>query len=315
LNQDEVRGIPCPVPPIETQRSIGSKVRKAERLRELAEAALTSAQLALASFLGRPWIKPTPSVDDQRDRYHADFVRREGILWTLCAQAYRPEIAAVYQLISSFPNASLNDLCSSPIRTGIAPVHVDGGIPVIKTKNVESVFCSPDNSGYVSKEFADGANDCRAACGSVIMNITGAGSLGRAAVYLHNDRPVITPELCLIETQSDALDAGFLAFFLCSWWGQRLIEPGVTGSTGILHLSMNHIRSMPIPTPPMAIQVLIGDWVRNAHNHKYEAYELINAAKADVEDLIDGTLDQAKLLADGAAIDAWLAAHPRPEAT
>jgi hypothetical protein len=40
---------------------------------------------------------------------------------------------------------------------------------------------------------------------------------------------------------------------------------------------------------------------------------LVPRAKADVEAMIDGTLEEDSLLKEGEAIAEWLAAHPLPE--
>lgn len=80
-------------------------------------------------------------------------------------------------------------------------------------------------------------------------------------------------------------------------------------------MDLSHVERIAIPQPSPDVQSAIGDAVRSAHRFTREAELLIVSAKADVEALIDGTLDQAKLLAEDTAIDAWLAAHPRPEVT
>jgi type I restriction enzyme S subunit len=70
------------------------------------------------------------------------------------------------------------------------------------------------------------------------------------------------------------VDSAYVATFLRTYAGQRLIEKGVYGSTGQLNLSSDHIKRLPIPTPDIKAQNYVGNKIRYAFQLEVRAKKL-----------------------------------------
>ncbi|MDM0077457.1 hypothetical protein QTH90_23825 [Variovorax sp. J2P1-59] len=107
----------------------------------------------------------------------------------------------------------------------------------------------------------------------LVLNVTGAGSVGRVGIYFGTDQPLTNQHLAKLSVAS-AADAAFVCAFLSSWWGERALEQGISGSTGQLNLVNDHIRQVPVFTPDLAAQRYIGDKVRQAERLRQRARRL-----------------------------------------
>lgn len=70
-----------------------------------------------------------------------------------------------------------------------------------------------------------------------------------------------------------------------------------------------------IPNPDEAAIAETGQMVVDMIRRNAESKALIEAAKQDVESLVAGTLDEAKLMQEGEELAAWLESEPIPEST
>jgi type I restriction enzyme S subunit len=149
--------------------------------------------------------------------------------------------------------------------------------------------------------------------GSILVTRSGAGSIGRAGIYLGSDRPFTNEHIVQVHV-SPPHDAAYVAVFLSSWWGERALEQGITGSTGQLQLNQSRIGSVPIRTPSPAIQRAIGNKVRKAERLRELATESRAWANKKIDNLYgslptEGSYPQHGWLSnadvDALRIDAW----------
>ncbi len=165
----------------------------------------------------------------------------------------------------------------------------------MKTKHVTGVTIDDTEPDYVTNECADELQRFKVTAETVLMNRSGAGSVGRSAVYLSDNAP-LTNEHVLHIRVAQPYDPCYISVFLSTWWGERAIEQGITGSTGQLNLANEHVAQVPVLTPLPPAQRFIGNLIRLSHHSIVGARSLTAAAKLLVEALIEGQITEADLV-------------------
>jgi type I restriction enzyme S subunit len=201
------------------------------------------------------------AVDSLRETRHINRIspRDIGVLWS--AQSYRPDITAAVRKIRSMAWRPLAELCVNPIGPGPHPSFAPTGHPCLKTKNVLGVVVDTNEMDFVDPNNITRWPHYLIESEDLVLNITGSGSIGRIGIYFGNDRPLTNQHLAKLSI-APGTDAAYVCSFLSSWWGERLLEQGVGGSTGQLNLVNEHIRQVPILEPNLLAQRYIGDKVR-----------------------------------------------------
>ena len=111
-------------------------------------------------------------------------------------------------------------------------------------------------------------------------------------------------------TPNADIDPSYLAAILVSPIG-TLQKKRAAANSVISYLSLDFLNALRIPRCGDD-EATIADGIRTYVDHTYCARALVEGAKRDVETLIEGTLDESKLLAESAEIECWLASHPAP---
>lgn len=202
------------------------------------------------------------SVDKLRETHHINRVSPSDIGLLLSAQSYRPEITQAIREIKAFKWAPLQELVANTISPGPHPAY-GGNYPCLKTKNVNEVLADLEPADYADVGGVKNLNKVRVEYGDLLINLTGAGSIGRVSVYYGNDLPITNQHIARMGVK-DAYDEGYVVSFLRSWWGERVLEQGVAGSTGQINMVNDHVRSIPVIILKDSAQKYIGDKVRQA---------------------------------------------------
>jgi type I restriction enzyme S subunit len=213
------------------------------------------------------------AVDTLRETRHINRIRAGDLteLWT--AQSYRPEITeALSDVRRSGKWLPLGQMCSQPIAQGRTPVYAtDGsGYPCLKTKHINGLIVDDSEPDFVTAECASALARFKVATETVLMNRSGAGSIGRCSIYLGNAAPLTNEHVLHIRVEP-LHDPCFAAAYLSTWWGERAIEQGITGSTGQLNLANEHVAQVPVPSLASEAQRYIGDKVRQAQRLRKQA--------------------------------------------
>ena len=211
------------------------------------------------------------AADSERDTFHVNRVPPEEIGLLLSAQSYRPEVIKAKATVKALGNWSLlENLCSNKIGPGPHPMYVNNGHPCLKTQNVGGIIAENDASGWITPECASQLVQHQVISEDLIMNLTGAGSIGRVSVYFGVDRPITNQHIARM-TIKKPNDSCFVAAFLRTWWGERVIEQGISGATGQLNIVNGQLRQIPIPLPDSDAQAYIGNKVRQANKLRNQA--------------------------------------------
>lgn len=203
------------------------------------------------------------SVDTLRETFHINRVTPDKIQDFLTAQTYRPEITKAKEDIKALPWVFLQQVCKRPIRQGKSPSYADdAGLLCIKPKNTNEMIVSLDELSYIQPASKDEVAGQRLQRGDIVITRSGSGTIGRASIFLSDEEVYTNDHLFIVRTH--AADSHYTCAFLNTYWGHRLLEAGISGSTGQLNLSNEHIKGITLYTPAELAQKYIGDKVRQA---------------------------------------------------
>ena len=235
----------------------------------------------LEEYLSFPLDEP---IDERRYQRHATFVPDSLLTTSWSPQGYRPEILnARRDLLKRFECAPLQELCSKRIRQGSTPSYGEDGPVCIMPRDVRPLLVNESES-RVSIAFANENPNRKIKRNAVLINRSGAVTLGRASIFL-DDSAFISEHVFECEV-SEPTDPAFIAAFLNSWWGKRSLESGIAGSTGQLQLPQSHVINLPIPRVDLKIQEAIGDRVRKAEALRRMANKSKQQGVAQLEKLL-----------------------------
>ncbi|WP_332877477.1 hypothetical protein [Massilia sp. S19_KUP03_FR1] len=203
------------------------------------------------------------SVDTLREAFHINRVTPDKIQDFLTAQTYRPEITKAKEKIKTQPWVFLQSVCKRPIRQGKSPSYSDdAGLLCIKPKNTNEMIVSLEELSYIQPASKDEVAGQRLQKDDIVITRSGSGTIGRASIFLSDEEVYTNDHLFIVRT--DAVDSHYTCAFLNTYWGQRVLEAGISGSTGQLNLSNEHIKGITLYTPAELAQKYIGDKIRQA---------------------------------------------------
>lgn len=202
------------------------------------------------------------SVDTLRENFHINRISSDLLQDFLTAQTYRPEITLAKEKLLKLPHKLLQNLCDKPIRQGKSPTYAENGLKCIKPRNTVNLLVSLDDIDYIDPSTEDDISNQCLAYGDIIITRSGSGTIGRAAIFSSHEKIYTNDHLFIV--RASKADSHYVACYLKSYYGARLLEAGISGSTGQLNLSNEHIKNLIIYTPPLLAQQYIGDKVRQA---------------------------------------------------
>ncbi|EOL2496499.1 TPA: restriction endonuclease subunit S [Escherichia coli] len=223
------------------------------------------------------------SVDTLRETFHINRISTSDLQDFLTAQTYRPEITQAKNHILSLKNCSLQAVCTKPIQQGKSPKYAEKGLKCIKPKNTNDMLVSIDDIDWIDSSTKDQIQKQKLAYGDIVITRSGSGTIGRASIYCYSEEAYTNDHLFVV--RPDKADSHYICSFLNSFHGQRLLEAGVSGSTGQLNLSNEHIKSIPLFRPEDKAQKYIGDKVRQAEQLRALAKLLRTSVDAHLNSL------------------------------
>ncbi len=203
------------------------------------------------------------SVDTLRENFHINRISVKDLQDFLTAQTYRPEITDVKHKILALNHVSLQSVCSKPIRQGKSPKYTENtGLICIKPRNTNSMLVSADEVDWIEPSTKAEIQNQKLVYGDVVITRSGSGTIGRASVYPYAEEAYVNDHLFIVRPSS--ADSHYVCSYLKSYFGERLLESGISGSTGQLNLSNEHIKAVPLFFPKPDAQKYIGEKVRQA---------------------------------------------------
>ena len=166
------------------------------------------------------------------------------------AEFFQPQYMRLHTYLKKLGGVMLGDLVSSFSR-GTQPdgYNDEGEVIVVKSKQVTGrglELESCERTGITA--YADEKAQLKP--GDLVINSTGLGTLGRAAVVpRHNSKVVAAVDLVIAHLRKEIIVPDYLALFLNSPAGIAQSEQYQTGSSGQLHLYPQHFAQFMIFLP------------------------------------------------------------------
>lgn len=213
------------------------------------------------------------SVDERRETFHVNRIAPSDLDERLLAQAYRPDVVAAVHTLVSRGAKPLSSALDGPLTQGRTPEYGEDGEICLKTRNVVGGLVDGSSVDRVTSRFARQHGTSRISNETVLMNRSGAGSVGRVSIYFGAEGVFTNEELFRFRIAAPH-DPAFVTVFFGSSLGERVLERGVNGSTGQLKLVQEHVESVPVLFPHPDAQRYIGDKVRQAEQLRERARRL-----------------------------------------
>lgn len=310
VNITEFKELKFPLPPYHLQQAIGNKVLKAERLRELAENRWIQAKKLMEEELGFSLEPNEYSEINIKDVSNSDYncmsvfpasawVVNCAISDEIGAQYFTPRRVncrnKVKQCKDVVPLNKLATRVSNNSRKADAFVGLDqidsiNGI-ITLTTNDKPIFGSRfEGNDILFSRLRPYLN--KVAIWPKEMGM-GSGS-GELLVY-----------------RANSINPYYLFFILKSAIGLYQVIDATAGST---HPRVDAEIVDQVLIPIIKDHDYVGSLIEASHNYLYKSSEFVLLAKAEVEALIEGALDEDKLLSESAEIEQWLRVNPSPHA-
>lgn len=301
IDMETLKTIIIPIPSTEIQKYIGDKVRKAEGLREEAKRLKKEAEEILNNELNSNKTDRFNIKSEYifiNDKPNILYVSEELIDNTrIEAIFYKKEDLEIDSKLVEYKHGYklLKDICVK-ITDGThkTPTYIEKGVTFISSKNILEDEIDFENVKYISQEeHKEISKRCNVEHGDILF--TKIGRIGYAKVVPNKlDTFSIFVSVALLKLKEEVVDEYFLEVFLNSEYGKKQSKRLCKGSNQP-DFHLEDIGELKIPILPIEIQKEIGDKMRRVEGLKYDVRVLIQEAKQDVEDLIEGNFDMSKI--------------------
>jgi type I restriction enzyme S subunit len=288
---NNVREVNIPIPSPEIQKYIGDKVRRAEELREEAKKLKKEAEEIINESLN---IKQL-DVLFEGSKVKFEWASAEILTDRIDANYYEQKYVETINHIKKFSKKyiTLNSIIDS-IYTGKKPIYYEKGIEAyfVQSGNISSNFLELDN-----KEKVDLSKYNQILFGDLLIAKDGE-TIGKIAINLTNETVIINEHTYCVRLKEEyKYYSAYIYYFLTNKYINPLIRREATGSAQ-KGLNFTFTENIIIP-------ILEEDKIMNLYNLElrrcnniYKSKQLIQEAKRDVEDLIEGNFDMSKVKAN-----------------
>lgn len=171
-----------------------------------------------------------------------------------------------------WPMVRLGDVATY-LQRGKSPKYGAGPVQVIKSGQARG-WCEFD---FSKPEFLAPAFQVEAVRmlrpGDLLINSTGVGTAGRVTLFRHKGEFTVDSHITIVRTDSAKITPDFLLSALATI-GFSTIEGMANGQSGQIELSLEIIKSIPIPLPPLPEQERI-----TRHLSRYDRVEVARMAR------------------------------------
>jgi type I restriction enzyme, S subunit len=284
LHLEDLREVDVPLPDQRVQDYIGAKIELAERCRSRAGGLRAEAVSRFDALLKLPAFRPGHEL--------TNVIEASALTDRLSGEFYLPRYFALDAHLASLavPVKPVSSLLRSDILRSFTPERSDDApVPCILTSDIDPHdirWRSP--SLRVTQSVHDG-HAGRLAARDVVYTSVGP-PVGEAALVLPQFLPMAAGGDVSILRHGDDLHPGFLALYLNSVFGQMQND---RYSRGIRQRRVypEDIGSFLIPVFSPEDQEYVGERIVRHQVLNELAVDFVNEATADVEALIEGTLD------------------------
>jgi len=170
----------------------------------------------------------------------------------------------------------------------------NGDIPVIRAQNVRPLNIDKTNLLYIDEETSEKLSRCALTKECLLVTFIGAG-IGDVATFMEKERWHLAPNVAKMEPFKNCdhfINNKYSNYFLLSNSGQREVFKHIK-ATAQPSLSMETIRDIDFPLPPLAEQQAIVDRVEKFLSMVDELEKQVSERKEQSEQLMQAVLREA----------------------
>jgi type I restriction enzyme, S subunit len=286
IDMDTLKSIVIPIPSPEIQRYIGDKVRKAEELREEAKRLKKEAEEILINEIG------FNNVNKGNAKYH--WIKEDIVDDRIDSDFYDLKYQVLIEIEKKFNCYLMEDIIVDKYTGKTPGKEYDDikGIPLIVVKNVEENILNLDN---IDRRIKDNNSFKKTEENDLL--ITRVGSVGVVSIVEENEKGLFLSDNVICLKLKEGLFNRYIAFYLNSIYGKLMVERWTKGAVqGVINYESINKFKIPIMDNNIMkeIDLKILKWKQLLAISK----QLIQEAKQDVEDLIEGNFDMSKVKAN-----------------
>ncbi|MCP3771571.1 MULTISPECIES: hypothetical protein [unclassified Streptomyces] len=296
LHLEDLRGVEVPLPDRQIQDYIGAKVELAERCRSHSAKLRSRAMELLAQSWA--WGNRGPAeLQDKAESQIAHTVEPRIFEDRLDSEFYHPSFLAVDRWLDGQPCWRLSELVEAPVK-GVQPSYdSDGSVPALTVTHVDPFVLDRNGArGLVTDAWLSRNARARIEAGELLYTVTGP-PLGETVVVEEFHLPAaVNSHVARVALRPHFKFPHLVAGMLNSPLGQLQTT---RYSKGIRQKELYSVDFVRFRFPKLSSQTcarLERDLAASCRLVE-EARVLVEQAKADVEALIDGTLDEQAILA------------------
>ena len=291
------------IPSREIQMAIGNKVRKSERLREIADDRNQLIRQAVREFVGEP-----PAASSEL----TSWVKCVDLASRLDSNYFGATVVKTVQVLRArHKTVRLGSLVSS-INTGHTPddVAVDNGIVFFASGCLAENYIRDEPSQAVSQRVHERQAQSHIATGDILLAKDG-NSIGRLAVVPEWINAGNVNEHTYVIRFKQSNHSIWLHAFLTTDWGQRQIHRESVGSAqaGLGRGFVDRVRVVLPDDKDMLDDVQSRG--QTALNEMRESNVVMRSAQKDVIELVRNSSVE-NVLSEAVEIQKWLEANPSP---
>lgn len=291
IDYSAIRKIKISISSPEIQKYIGDKVRRAEELKEEAKKLKDAAEEFMNKKIGRVEL-------DYDTQYSSAFIPSDKVIDRIDSEYYNVKYLNVEEefIKRGYETKTLDELCTR-IFNGKTYSTTD------KEEKYFNVGVGELGGWFVNKNNEKSINDTINKRYCLKRNSIVWGNAAHLAKYIgekvnmvfEDDVIIPTTEVTAIEPNEEVIDPYYLFLFMRTQWGYYQIQRTVKGMTA--HSYPQDIAKIIVPKINLTSEEkeILKDNVIKSYNNEVLAKQLIQEAKQDIEDLIEGNFDMSKL--------------------
>ncbi len=279
------------IPSPEIQKYIGDKVRRAEELREEAKRLKEEAESLISNSINLERL-----VEKVRDyKSKNNWVDSASISGRIDGQYYINPITEINKYMKNIDMklVVLRDIAE--VRKGFSYSNESSnGVPYIRISDLDDLLIDYSKVVRIDNKTYQQKRNSQLKYFDLIMAITGA-TIGKVSVFYNKEieKATLSADTAYVRFNNIEDSIEYLLYFK-TVIGQLAITQGITGATN-KHLAIEDIKNIVLPQFEDSIKKEVKNKIVQSMDNIYTSKQLIQEAKQDVEDLIEGKFDTSKL--------------------
>lgn len=293
MNLTEVKSNLIPIPSPEIQKYIGEKVRKAEELREEAKRLKKEAEEILYCQLRQEqYLEKQKSIVNKYI-----WILGSEIDTRIDSEYYKPNYILYKHILNKngIRTKKIKEIVIE-IKTGTTPQNKyitkdEKQVKFLRVNNLGYCILKKDDMLYVNDNYY-GKKLKIISKGDILVSI--AGTLGRSSVVDMDNCTTNQNIAALTLKNLNLIRPYYLSLYLNSYFGNLALDTISTQAT-VKYINNELLGEIEVPLIDIDIQLVIENRIVGYKDKINQSKQLIQEAKKDVEDLIEGNFDISKV--------------------